>query len=67
LIDWNVEVVSGLPGDGLNGIMEALRKSRTAFPLSRWAAAALKHKQTGWPGTAGKEFRCHEPLRGPQP
>src|ERR1044071_9435010 len=26
LIDWNVEVVFGLPGDGINGIMEALRK-----------------------------------------
>ncbi|HZR21992.1 MAG TPA: thiamine pyrophosphate-dependent enzyme [Vicinamibacterales bacterium] len=26
LIDWNVRVVFGLPGDGINGIMEALRK-----------------------------------------
>ena len=26
LIDWNVEVVFGLPGDGINGIMEALRR-----------------------------------------
>lgn len=26
LIDWGVEVVFGLPGDGINGIMEALRK-----------------------------------------
>src|SRR5205809_2507938 len=26
LIDWEVEVVFGLPGDGINGIMEALRK-----------------------------------------
>jgi pyruvate dehydrogenase (quinone)/pyruvate oxidase len=25
LIDWNVEYVFGLPGDGINGIMEALR------------------------------------------
>lgn len=25
LIDWNVNVVFGLPGDGINGIMEALR------------------------------------------
>lgn len=25
LIDWNVDVVFGLPGDGINGIMEALR------------------------------------------
>ena len=26
LVDWGVEVVFGLPGDGINGIMEALRK-----------------------------------------
>lgn len=25
LIDWNVNVIFGLPGDGINGIMEALR------------------------------------------
>src|SRR3954463_6429534 len=25
LIDWGVEMVFGLPGDGINGIMEALR------------------------------------------
>src|SRR5689334_4015175 len=26
LLDWGVEVVFGLPGDGINGVMEALRK-----------------------------------------
>jgi pyruvate dehydrogenase (quinone)/pyruvate oxidase len=26
LIDWNVDTVFGLPGDGINGVMEALRK-----------------------------------------
>ena len=26
LIDWGVDTVFGLPGDGINGIMEALRK-----------------------------------------
>src|SRR5471030_1459902 len=26
ICDWGVEVVFGLPGDGINGIMEALRK-----------------------------------------
>ncbi|HZP17972.1 MAG TPA: thiamine pyrophosphate-binding protein [Terriglobales bacterium] len=26
LADWGVEVIFGLPGDGINGIMEALRK-----------------------------------------
>src|SRR6201747_1457500 len=28
LLEWGVEVVFGLPGDGINGIMEALRKQR---------------------------------------
>src|SRR5437588_8416159 len=28
LIDWDVEVIFGLPGDGINGIMEALRTHR---------------------------------------
>ena len=26
LIDWGVKVIFGLPGDGINGVMEALRK-----------------------------------------
>jgi len=26
LVDWGVQVIFGLPGDGINGIMEALRK-----------------------------------------
>ena len=25
LIDWGVDIIFGLPGDGINGIMEALR------------------------------------------
>lgn len=28
LVDWGVEVVFGLPGDGINGIMEALRNAK---------------------------------------
>jgi pyruvate dehydrogenase (quinone)/pyruvate oxidase len=28
LIEWNVKVVYGIPGDGINGLMEALRKRR---------------------------------------
>src|SRR5579875_2667618 len=28
LIDWNVDTIFGLPGDGINGIMEALRKCK---------------------------------------
>jgi pyruvate dehydrogenase (quinone) len=25
LIDWGVDIVFGLPGDGINGLMESLR------------------------------------------
>src|SRR3982074_993790 len=28
LHDWGIEVIFGLPGDGINGVMEALRKRR---------------------------------------
>lgn len=28
LIDWGVEAVFGMPGDGINGVMEALRKRK---------------------------------------
>src|SRR5215467_13989549 len=28
LIDWGVDTIFGLPGDGINGIMEALRTRR---------------------------------------
>ena len=33
LQDWGVEIVFGLPGDGINGIMEALRNARRHDPL----------------------------------
>ncbi|MHB2035322.1 MAG: thiamine pyrophosphate-dependent enzyme [Nitrososphaerales archaeon] len=37
LIDWGVKVVFGLPGDGINGMMEALRKrsNKIKFVLVR--------------------------------
>src|SRR4051812_42765428 len=28
LIDWGVDTIFGIPGDGINGIMEALRKAK---------------------------------------
>src|SRR4051794_41915898 len=28
LIDWGVDTMFGIPGDGINGIMEALRKAK---------------------------------------
>lgn len=42
LVDWGVEVVFGLPGDGINGIMEALRtrQDRVRFVQVRHEASA---------------------------
>ncbi len=42
LIDWGVEVIFGLPGDGINGIMEALRthKDKIRFVQVRHEEAA---------------------------
>ena len=42
LIDWGVRVIFGLPGDGINGIMEALRtrQDRLTFIQVRHEEAA---------------------------
>ncbi len=42
LIDWGVEVIFGLPGDGINGIMESLRthQDRIRFIQARHEEAA---------------------------
>ena len=34
LIDWNIDVVFGLPGDGINGFIEALRIRQIKLNLS---------------------------------
>ena len=50
LMDWGVEIVFGLPGDGINGIMESLRthqekirfvQVRHEKPPHSWPAAML--------------------------
>lgn len=42
LLDWKVDVIFGLPGDGINGFMEALRKrqDRIKFILVRHEESA---------------------------
>lgn len=50
LHDWSVEVVFGLPGDGINGIMEALRKRQNEIrfiQVRHEEAAAFMAKFTG--------------------
>jgi pyruvate dehydrogenase (quinone) len=59
LIDWGVEVVFGLPGDGINGIMEALRRhrSRIRFVLVHHEQAAA-FMATGYAKTTGRLGVC---------
>ena len=42
LMDWGVRVIFGLPGDGINGIMEALRtrQDRVTFVQVRHEESA---------------------------
>jgi pyruvate dehydrogenase (quinone) len=41
LIDWGVEFVFGLPGDGINGIMEALRRKQDKIRFIQ-----VRHEET---------------------
>jgi pyruvate dehydrogenase (quinone) len=57
LIKWNVDVVFGLPGDGINGIMEALRtrQDRIRFVQVRHeeSAAFMACAYAKWTGRLG--------------
>lgn len=57
LIEWQVEVVFGLPGDGINGIMEALRtrQDRIRFIQVRHeeSAAFMACAYAKWTGRLG--------------
>jgi pyruvate dehydrogenase (quinone) len=59
LIDWGVEVVFGLPGDGINGIMEGLRRhrERIRFVLVHHEEAAA-FMATGYAKTTGRLGVC---------
>ena len=57
IIDWGVDVIFGLPGDGINGIMESLRKrqDRIRFVQVRHeeAAAFMACGYAKWTGRLG--------------
>ncbi len=59
LIDWRVDTVFGLPGDGINGIIEAFRKrqDRIRFIQVRHEEAAA-FMACGYAKFAGKLGVC---------
>ena len=49
LMDWGVDTIFGIPGDGINGIMEALRISKDQvrfIQVRHEEAAALRTRWT---------------------
>jgi pyruvate dehydrogenase (quinone)/pyruvate oxidase len=63
LIDWGVDTVFGLPGDGINGIMEGLRRNeeRIRFVLVHHEEAAA-FMATGTPSRPGVSAFAWQPL-----
>jgi pyruvate dehydrogenase (quinone)/pyruvate oxidase len=59
LVDWGVDTVFGLPGDGINGIMEGLRRhqDRIRFVLVHHEEAAA-FMATGYAKTTGRLGVC---------
>ncbi|MGH9152610.1 MAG: thiamine pyrophosphate-binding protein, partial [Acidimicrobiales bacterium] len=59
LIDWGVDTVFGLPGDGINGIMEGLRRhrDRLRFVLVHHEEAAA-FMATGYAKSTGRLGVC---------
>src|SRR3954462_11893837 len=57
LLDWGVDIVFGLPGDGINGIVEALRKRQDRIRLivarHEEAAAFMACAYAKWTGKLG--------------
>jgi pyruvate dehydrogenase (quinone)/pyruvate oxidase len=57
LIEWGVEVIFGIPGDGINGIIEALRKRRDKLRFVQVrheeAAAFMACAYAKWTGRLG--------------
>ena len=54
LVDWGVDTVFGFPGDGINGILEALRTHQDAITRSRSAPPFPR---------CGSRPMCGAPLR----
>src|SRR5204863_2057259 len=57
LLEWGVDIIFGLPGDGINGIVEALRtrQNRIRFIVARHeqAAAFMACAYAKWTGKLG--------------
>lgn len=63
LVNWGVEVIFGLPGDGINGIMEALRTRQDKIRFIQIRAAHASQSDSG----TGSTLRRISRLRRAEP
>jgi TPP-dependent 2-oxoacid decarboxylase len=49
LADWGVDTVFGLPGDGINGIMEALRRHQDKVRWPGPGRCTRARNSSSWP------------------
>ena len=56
LIDWGVDTIFSLPGDGINGIYEALRMHRDAITVIQ-----VRHEETAAFAACGYAKYAHKP------
>jgi pyruvate dehydrogenase (quinone) len=58
LIDWGVDTIFGLPGDGINGIMEGCAGTRTSFASCSCHEEAAAFMATAHAKATGKIGVC---------
>ena len=65
LIDWGVEVIFGIPGDGINGIIEALRKKQEEIRFIQVRHEEAAPGSPSWllPGCSSTISCIHSPSR----
>ena len=71
LIDWGVDTVFGIPGDGINGIIESLRRRKDEIRFIQVrheeAAAFVACAYAKWTGRLGGLHRHFRAWRHPSP
>ena len=60
LSEWNVDTIFGLPGDGINGIMEALRQKQETirFVEVRYRNSSVRNSHSALHRRSGTRQAC---------
>jgi hypothetical protein len=60
---WNVDTIFGLPGDGINGVFEALRKQQDKIRLSTFGTKKQRRLWRALREIYGTSGRLHRNVR----